>query len=78
MHFSDIQNADREKKDDAPSRKKPFYPINPALRSYLKNHGREVNLPVTYDDLARITYSVPLKDKFGKDTYWEKAIIRHE
>ena len=74
MRFSDIQNADREKKTDAPSRKKPFYPINSALRSYLKNHGREVKLPVTYDDLARITYSIPLKDKFGKDTFWEKAL----
>ena len=74
MHFSDIQNAEREKKNDAPSKKKPFYPINSSLRTYLNNHGREVTLPVTYDDLARITYSVPLKDKNGKDTFWEKAI----
>ena len=74
MHFSDIQNAQREKKTDAPSKKKPFYPINHSLRSYLKQHGREVILPVTYDDLARITYSVPLKDKNGKDTFWEKAL----
>lgn len=74
MHFSDIQNAQREKKSDAPSKKKPFYPINHSLRSYLKQHGREVILPVTYDDLARITYSVPLKDKNGKDTFWEKAL----
>jgi hypothetical protein len=74
MQFSDIQNAQREKKTDAPSKKKPFYPINHSLRSYLKQHGREVILPVTYDDLARITYSVPLKDKNGKDTFWEKAL----
>lgn len=74
MQFSDIQNAEREKKTDAPSKKKPFYAINNSLRSYLKQHGREVILPVTYDDLARITYSVPLKDKNGKDTFWEKAL----
>ncbi|WP_018612758.1 hypothetical protein [Segetibacter koreensis] len=74
MAFSDITNAEREKKTDAPSRKKPFYPINNQLRGYLKHNGREVNLPVSYDDLARITYSVPLKDKDGKDTFWEKAL----
>lgn len=74
MQFSEIQNAERDKKSDAPSKKKPFYPINASLRSYLKQHGREVKLSVTYDDLARITYSVPLKDKNGKDTFWEKAL----
>src|SRR5215212_4608566 len=74
MQFSEIQNAERDKKSDAPSKKKPFYPINAALRNYLKQHGREVKLPVAYDDLARITYSVPLMDKNGKDTFWEKAI----
>jgi hypothetical protein len=74
MQFSDIQNAEREKKTDAPSKKKPFYPINSSLRNYLKQHGREVNLAVAYDDLARITYSIPIKDKNGKDTYWEKAL----
>src|SRR5215210_541624 len=74
MQFSEIQNAERDKKSDAPSKKKPFYPINASLRSYLKDHGREVKLAVSYDDLARITYSVPLKDKNGKDTFWEKAL----
>jgi hypothetical protein len=61
-------------KNDAPSKKKPSYPINASLRSYLREHGREVKLPVTYDDLARITYSVALKDKNGKDTFWEKVV----
>lgn len=59
---------------DKPSRKKPFFPINKSLRSYLKTHGRETILPVSYNDLLRITYSVPLKDKEGKDTLWEKAL----
>lgn len=74
MDFADIQNAEREKKRDAPSKKKAFYPINHSLRNYLRNHGREMKLSVSYDDLSRITYSVPLKDKYGKDTYWEKAL----
>jgi hypothetical protein len=59
---------------DQPSRKKPFFPINPQLRSYLKLHGREVQLPVSYNDLLNITYSVPLRDKAGRDTLWEKAL----
>ena len=54
-----------------PSRKKPIFPINNNLRHYLKNYGREVELPVQYEDLLRFTYSVPLKDKLGKDAYWE-------
>ena len=59
---------------DKPSRKKPFFPINKELRSYLKTHGRETALPVSYNDLLNITYSVPIIDKAGKDTLWEKAL----
>jgi hypothetical protein len=60
--------------DDKPSRKKPFFPISPELRNYLKIHGREINLPLSYNDLLKITYSLPLRDKSGKDTLWEKAL----
>lgn len=59
---------------DKPSRKKPMFPVGEALRRYLKKNGREVKLPVAYSDLLRYTYSVPLKDKQGKDTLWEKTI----
>ncbi len=59
---------------DKPSRKKPMFPVCSALRQYLQNNGREVKLPVTYKDLLRYTYAVPLKDKSGKDTLWEKTI----
>lgn len=61
-------------RDEAkPSRKKTFFPINPALRQYLKTHGRETALPVSYTDLLDIGHSVPLLDKGGKDTLWEVA-----
>ena len=60
--------------EDKPSRKKPFYLINPTLRQYLKTHGRETSLPLSYSDLLNITYSVPIMDKAGKDTLWEKAL----
>lgn len=66
-----IQINQEDNQPNIPSKKKPLYPINPELRRYLKNWGREVNLPVQYEDLLRFTYSVPLKDKSGKDAYWE-------
>jgi len=50
-----------------------MFQVNTALRSYLRMHGREVKLPVGYADLMRFTYSVPLLDKKGKDTLWEKT-----
>lgn len=59
---------------DKPSKKKPFFPINKELRSYLKTHGREIALPISYNDLLNFTYSIPLKDKKGNDTLWEKTL----
>jgi hypothetical protein len=70
----DILMSNLNPKDsDKPSRKKPMYPVNERLRSYLRSHGREVKLPVTYDNLLNYTWSVPIKDKNGKDTLWEKT-----
>ena len=50
-----------------------MYPVNARLRQYLKLHGREVKLPVTYENLLNYTWAVPIKDKNGKDTLWEKT-----
>lgn len=57
-----------------PSRKKTMFPVSDKLRSYLKLHGREVKLPVSYKDLLRFTYSIPLKDKHDVDTHWETVL----
>jgi hypothetical protein len=79
MQFSD-QLSFSPGESNKPSRKKPIFPVTEALRNYLKNHGREVRLPVSYRDLLQhITYSVPLKDKNGQDTLWETALydMRH-
>lgn len=62
-----------EGQSDRPSKKKPIFPINTHLREYLVKYGREVKLPVSYADLQRFTYTVPLKDKYGKETAWEKV-----
>jgi hypothetical protein len=80
MQFTDASGLSPSNDTNKPSRKKPIFPIADPLRSYLKNHGREVKLPVTYRDLLQhITYSVPLKDKHGADTLWETALydMRH-
>ncbi len=74
MHFYNNDNALYGKDIDKPSRKKPMFPVKDDLRHYLKEHGREVKLPVSYRDLLRFTYSISLKDKQGKDTLWETVI----
>lgn len=74
MSFTENQHSFEENEADKPSRKKPIFPVNEALRAYLKHHGREVKLPVAYKDLLHFTYSVPIKDKAGKDTLWEKVL----
>lgn len=77
MQFSVPPAGDGSNK---PSRKKPIFPVTDSLRSYLKQHGCEVKLPVSYRDLLlHITYSVPLRDKYQQDTLWETALydMRH-
>ena len=54
-----------------PSRKKPIYPIKRPLQRYLYKYGREVLLPIAYNDLIKFTYAMPLKDKNGIETAWE-------
>lgn len=54
-----------------PSRKKPIFPVNDFLRQYLAIYGRETKLSLSYKDLCRFTYTIPLLNKYGKDTLWE-------
>jgi hypothetical protein len=58
---------------EIPSRKKPIFPIKDDLRQYLIKYGREVKIPFSYHDLRLFTYTVPLKNKYGKETAWEKV-----
>ncbi len=53
------------------TKKKPIYPVRRHLRSYLRQFGREVDLPVSYQELRNFTISSPLYDKEGNDTLWE-------
>lgn len=48
-----------------------MFPVNDRLRGFLKQHGREVRLPVAYRDLLHFTYSFAVKNKEGLATHWE-------
>jgi hypothetical protein len=53
------------------SKKKPFFPIIPSLRKYLKAQGREMKFGLDYSDLLDHKLATPLLDKKGSDTLWE-------
>ena len=55
------------------SKKKPFFPVNIQLETYLKEFGRIISLPVSYDDLLRYSEGFSLLDKNGEDeSEWVK------
>lgn len=56
------------------TKKKTIYPVNEELRKYLQDNRREIELPVSYDDLKHFTGSISIRDKKGKDTLWESAL----
>lgn len=58
-------------RNDVPSKKKIFYPIQNPLRQYLIKFDREMELPVQYADMLRFNLSTPLLDKNDKDTLWQ-------
>ncbi|MDG2331090.1 MAG: hypothetical protein P8M05_05820 [Flavobacteriales bacterium] len=60
------------------SKKKELYSISSGLRKYLKEFGREKNIPVSYEDLLRYKDGFPLFDKTGKDTLWETVMFDPE
>ncbi len=57
-----------------PAQKKPVFPIQPDLREYLAKYGREMRLPVAYDDLRHYRECVPLHDKSGHETLWHTVL----
>jgi hypothetical protein len=53
------------------TKKKIQYQVSENLRSYLKRFGRQISLPLHYQDLLRYNNAIPLYDQNGKDTLWE-------
>jgi hypothetical protein len=60
--------------DIVPTRRKPSFPINADLRSYLRRYKRERELPVTYERLRGFQEVIPLTDDAGKPTLWDTVI----
>jgi hypothetical protein len=74
MNLGEHYDKPDPEETNKPSRRKPMFPVSKELRTYLKHQGREVKLPVSYNDLLHYTYSIPVKDKNDKDTHWEKTL----
>jgi len=60
------------------SKKKPFFQVNNQLETYLKEFGRIISLPISYDDLLRYSEGFSLLDKNGEDTLWESVMYSEE
>lgn len=52
------------------SKKKIPFPVTESLHQYLKEHGRSLEIPITYNDLLRFEGSVAILDAHEKDTLW--------
>ncbi|MDZ7848977.1 MAG: hypothetical protein U5L96_20900 [Owenweeksia sp.] len=57
--------------------KKPLYPVQPALQSYLQKHGRHFEIPIQYSDLLRYSEQVPKTDENGEPTLWYAVMFHH-
>ncbi|WP_431135742.1 hypothetical protein [Psychroserpens mesophilus] len=52
------------------SKKKPAYPITDLLSSYLTDQGRNIKIPIFYDDLLRFQGAIEIFDDDDNDTLW--------
>ena len=52
------------------SKKKPAYPITKLLSDYLTEQGRNIKIPIYYDDLLRFQGAIEIYDSKGDDTLW--------
>jgi hypothetical protein len=52
------------------SKKKPAYPISNCLSDYLSEQGRNIKIPIFYDDLLRFQGAIEIFDDNGNDTLW--------
>src|SRR5210317_307522 len=55
------------------SKKKPAYPVSPALEAYLGEFSRKIEIPIFYEDLLRFSGSVVVYDSNEKDTLWVRV-----
>jgi len=56
------------------SLKKPTYPIIKPLYNYLTEYGRNIIIPIFYEDLLRFSGSVEVFDENDNDTMWIRVM----
>ena len=74
MRFNEIINAKESKESDRPQMRKENYPVSAGLQEYLRAYGRDIPLPIAYNDLLNYRYTTALRNKQGKLTHWETAV----
>jgi hypothetical protein len=60
------------------SNKKVAYKIRKPLRKYLVDYGREIKMPLSYNDLTRYDNSIPLYNHKDEDTLWVTVFYRQD
>lgn len=73
MDFNSIINAAQSNEFDRPLMQKENYPVSEGLRKYLQASGRDIELPVAYNDLLNYRCTSSIRDKTGKLTHWEEV-----
>ena len=59
------------------SKKKVAFPVTASLQAYLDQHGRALNIPVTYEDLLRFEGSMAILDKEERALLARRAAREH-
>jgi len=63
---------------EAPTPRKPSFPIGDGLRSYLATYKRDCLLPISYERLCDFHETIPLVNRDGVPTLWDTVIYRHD
>ena len=74
MQFDKIINARINNESDKPLMKKDLFPVSDGLQKYLHQYGRDIKLPIAYNDLLNYRHTTALRNKKGKLTHWETAV----
>ena len=61
---------------NAIQRRKELFPIGRELLGYLEKYDRQVELPITYNDLRRYEAVLPVLDVEGRETLWHSVMLR--
>ncbi len=60
-------------KEKLMSQKKPAFSVSKELNNYLIEHGRNIKIPIFYEDLLRFQGSIVVYDKNDEDTLWVRT-----